>query len=408
MKKYKILIAAALMAVLGLVGVSQVWAANDDNQGTFEVTESADTAEIRLGSNLFLAGNFVNSDKNAQLVPVDGLLFAAGNQLGLKAESEYAFVAGNIINYDGGTEKDLFVAGNVINILNAATIGRDVFAAGNVVGVAADLPGDLSITANKAVLNGINIAGDLNVEVEDIVIEGKVNVSGKFVVNSDANIKGIENISYAEIEKYEVVEDEVTATEILIAKILSIAGLFIVFTIVMAMFPAVKKRVSKELNVTQFGKDVIIGIVTLVTVPIIAIFLLISVIGAPAGVLLLVAYIIMIYLAQGYTGLWLGKVIVEKLAHGRINAFLELLIGVTVLGLLVMIPWVGTYIGLLSLLLGLGLFMQSIKSDRKPKPAQLETTAEEAKVVKTEAPAKSKKTAIKDDHQSGKNIKEED
>lgn len=407
MKKYKILIAALLMAVLGLGGISPVFAADNDKQGTFEVTETGDTAEIRLGSNLFLAGNFINSDKGTQLSPVNGLLFAAGNQLSLKATSEYAFVAGNVVNYTGETERDLFIAGNIISILNEANIGRDVFAAGNVVDVATDLPGDLSITANKVVINGINIAGDLNVEAENIIIEGKVNVDGKFVVNSDANIDGIEKISYAEIEKYEVVEDELTATEILIAKIISIAGLFIAFTIVMAMFPAVKKRINKELNATQFGKDLVIGIVTLVAVPIIAIFLLISIIGAPAGILLLAAYIIIIYLSQGFTGLWLGKIIVEKLAHGKINDFLELLIGITVLALLVMIPWLGTYIGLLSLILGLGLFMQSIKPNRKPKQAQLETV-EEAEVVKAETSAKPKKTVAKDSRKSNKDIKEEE
>lgn len=392
MKRYKLLIAAALMAVLGLGSVSLVQATS--GEGTFSVAEiSDDTAELKMGSNLFLAGNLVSSDKSSQPNTVNGLLFAAGNQLGISNQSEYSFIAGNLIDYSGKTEKDLFVAGNFIKIQNDAKIGRDAFIAGNEITINADMPGDLSVTAAKVIINGINVKGDLNLDADKLIIEGKANVDGKLVINSDADITGIEKISYSEIEKYENIERDATATEILVAKILSIASLFIAFAIIMAMFPAVKKRISQELNVTQFGKDVLIGMMVLLFVPIIAIFLFISVVGAPAALLLLGAYVAVIYLAQGYSGLWLGKLIVEKLAHGKINDFVELLIGITVLALLVMIPWAGMYIGLLSLLLGLGLFMQSIKPNRKKKlPTTPEAIVEEAEVVEEKVVAKSQKS----------------
>ncbi len=393
MKRYKLLIAAALMAVLGLGGVSLAQATS--GEGTFSVTEvSDDTAELRMGSNLFLAGNLVSSDKSSQPNVTDGLLFAAGNQLGLENQSEYGFIAGNAIDYRGKTEKDLFVAGNLIKIHDGAKVGRDAFIAGNEIVVDADMPGDLSVTGAKVVINGINVKGDLNLDVDRLVIEGKANVDGKLVINADADITGIEKLTYAEMEKYENLEYDVTATEILVSKILSIAALFVAFAVIMAMFPAVKQRVARELNVTQFGKDVLIGMMVLLFVPIIIIFLLISIVGAPAALLLLGTYIIIVYLAQGYSGLWLGKLIVEKLAHGKINAFVEMLIGITVLALLAMIPWVGMYIGLLSLLLGLGLFMQSIKPNRK-KTLTPETTIAEAEVVTEEdttEPKKAKET----------------
>ena len=193
----------------------------------------------------------------------------------------------------------------------------------------------------------------------------------------------------------------------------------------MALFPGVNKRVSKELTITQFGKDILIGMITLLFVPIIAVFLLLSFVGIPAALLLVAAYIAMIYVAQGYSGLWLGKVIVEKVAHGKINAFVEMLIGITALGLLVMIPWIGAYIGLLSLLLGLGLFMQSIKPNRKKKNPIVvsrteeviketetveetkEDTSEEQDSKKSDNKPISSKTAHKAD-QEDSDVKEED
>lgn len=407
--KHKLLIAAAFVAALLGVSIATPSYALDKAQDTFTVTETGDdVVELRFGSNLLLAGNFVNSDKSTQSVPANGLLFTAGNQVGLDAKSEYAFVAGNVVNYGGTTEKDLFVAGNIITIQKTAKVSRDAFIAGNAVNIAADLPSDLSITAAKVILSDVKIGGNLNIAADTIIIEGKVSVTGKFTVNADATIEGFEKLTAGEVEKYEIIEHDITATEILLAKIFSIAALFVAFAIIMALFPAVKHRVASELNFVQFGKDIFIGMMVLLFVPIIAVFLLISLVGAPAALLLLATYVAVIYLAQGYTGLWLGKLIVEKLAHSELNAFLEMLIGITVLALLTMIPWAGTYIGLLSLLLGLGLFMQSIKPDRSKDSANKiasakTTTARPQNTTKRTKPSpKTTKT------QSKKTVKEKE
>lgn len=375
--KHKILTSLVLAIALGLgiVGGAQpVVAAGENTEETFRYEEAGDTSTMWMGQNLFLAGNNVINNATSR-----GILFSAGNQLDLQTKSDYAFVAGNIINYNAETEKDLFIAGNAITIQKDAKIGRDTFVAGNNIKLEANLPGAFSATGATITIKDVKIDGNVDLAVDRLNFEGKVEISGKLRINEDANVSGIDNVTYREIEKYEIVEYEITAVDILVGKILSIAGIFITFVIIMALFPGVNRRVGKELTTLQFGKDLLIGIVTLVFIPIIVIFLLISFIGAPAGIVLLVAYLITLYIAKGYTGLWLGKVIIEKLIHGKINAFLELLIGVTLLTLLIMIPWLGGYIWLLSTLLGLGLFMQSIKPNRKKQISDPEV--KEAEVV---------------------------
>ena len=217
--KYKLIIGALLFAVLGVGNVGTALAVEANNEGTFSYTEpTPGAAELRFGSNLLLAGNGIMSEKT-----IEGLLLSTGNELNLKTKSEYGFVAGNIIHYNAETAKDLFVAGNVITISDDAKIGRDTFIAGNNIRVEADLPGDLAVTANKA------IDGDANFDVNELAIEGKVVVTGKIIINSNATITGLDNIDYKEIEKYEVVELNITAVDVWVAKIFSIAALFIVF-----------------------------------------------------------------------------------------------------------------------------------------------------------------------------------
>lgn len=384
---------AILAMVFGLAmagGAQPVSAASDIPEETFRYEESGSTSTMWMGQNLFLAGNNVINNTTSR-----GILFSTGNQLDLQTKSDYAFVAGNIINYNAETEKDLFVAGNAITIQKDARIGRDVFAAGNNIKLEANIPGAFSATGATITIRDAKINGNVDLAVDRLSFEGKVEISGKLKINSDASIDGLDNVSYQELERYEVVEYETTAADILVGKILSIAGIFITFVIIMAMFPGVNQRVSKELTAIQFGKDLLIGIVTLVFVPIIVIFLLISFIGAPAGIVLLVTYLVMLYVSQGYTGLWLGKMIIEKLIHGKINAFLELLIGVTLLTLLIMIPWIGGYIWLLSTLLGLGLFMQSIKPNRRKNISNPET--KEAEIVNETETKSVKKASEKED-----------
>lgn len=402
--KHKFIIGAMLMALLGIGASTQPVAAA--SEPTFSVNDvSNDTSEIRFGSNLLIAGNGVTSDKD-----VKGLLFTFGNQLALQSKSEYTFIAGNIIDYSAETEKDLFVAGNSINIKSDAKLGRDAYIAGNSVTVSTDLGhGSLSIAAARATVEDAIIEGNLNLDVAQAIFLGDVKVKGKIVINSDAEVTGLEHITYDEIERYEVVEEDITAGTIWMMKLFSIVALFITFAVILAMFPGVKGRVEKELAVSQFGKDVLVGMCVLLFVPIIVVFLIMSFVGAPAAIILLVTYLIMIYLSQAFTGLWLGKLIVEKLAHSKINPFVEALIGITLLGLLVMIPWLGAYIGLLSMLLGLGLFMQTIKPNRKQKPVVIsrsEEVIEDAEIVEPAPKSQSKESSKSSSTKSAKTDKD--
>lgn len=406
--KYKILISALVAAIFGIGGLSQpTFAADEIQPRSLEnqpVTTSDDNKEIRptfieenptedleslrFGHNLLLAGNVYDSNASAQ-----GLLFSAGNVMNLKADSEYGFYAGNSVTISSKIEKDLFVAGNTITIANDAKIGRDVFAAGNVITLNSNIPGDVSIGASKVIIKGIDIGGNLNIDAETVVIEGESSVAGRFIVNADAEISGIDRISYAELEKYENLDIEVTAADIMVGVILGIICLFVTFVVVLAMFPGINKKVEKELTSIQFGKDLVVGICTLIFIPFICIFLLISIIGSLAGVVLMLAYVLMLILSLAFTGFWLGKLIMEKAFQSQMNPFLEALIGIILVKVLGMVPVFGGYVTLIAVVLGLGLIMQCLRT--RVKKSSGNKTIEEAEVIEetaVEAKPKAKKS----------------
>ena len=95
-----------------------------------EVAEAGDIVnqEGNYDSVRLIAGKKVNNSAT-----IDGISFAAGNEVTLNGHVSYGFYAGNIVNVEGYVSKDTFVAGNIINITSDAYIGRDLYIAGNTI-----------------------------------------------------------------------------------------------------------------------------------------------------------------------------------------------------------------------------------------------------------------------------------
>lgn len=327
-----------------------------------EVDESGENALLWVGKNLFIAGNNIKAETDA----AEGLLFAAGNTLEFGSKSEYGFLAGNIINYTGETSRDLFIAGNYITLKQGARIGRDVYTASDTLVVETDLAGDLSSTTSTVELRDVKIAGNVNLTADNIKFTGDVEVAGALVYNETAEVSGLEHVQYGSIEVYEVVEVSAASriAAAIYGKVVSVAALFITMAIIGAIYSKLHDKVTTEIDVNRFGIDLALGFGALLLIPMIAFFAIISFVAAPLGLILLALYIVMIYLAQGFAGIWLGHLIIEKGFKSKGNIFAEAFIGILLLGLLALIPYIGVITGFLGLLLGLGLILQCIKPSK--------------------------------------------
>lgn len=362
--------------------------------GTFDVVEQKDNVSVQIGSNLLLAGNSVINETT-----VRGILFAFGNDVSAGAKAEYSFIAGNNVNIAGVIEKDLFAAGNSVRIDDTAEIGRDVYVAANKVALDADLKRDFSASADVVVLDNVKIDGDVDLAVSRLLVNGdKVEITGTLIINADAEIvNSSSEFIYGGIDKYEVVHYDIAPTAIITVKTISIVGLFVVMLILLLIFPQINKKVAKEISGKQMLIDMAVGFCLLVLIPVLCVFLVLTIIAVPAAILLIAIYLIMLYLARGFSGLWLGKLIVERILGWEGHKLFETLLGIVIFGFATLAPVVGGWISLFSLLLGLGLMVQSIKNkqigrgvDWGPKDAE-EITVAEAEVVKP----KTKKTTSK-------------
>jgi len=345
-----------------------------------DVSESEQTAGLWAGKNFLLAGNNVTTSTDVK----NGLLVLAGNNLNFQGSAEYGFVFGNIIKFAGSTQRDLYVAGNSITLTDDAQIGRDVFVAGSELRVETDLAGDLSVTADRVIIkDGVAIDGNVNLSADKIEFGNGATLGGKLVYNDSAHVTGLDKIKASETETYHVQElsAEARFMAAVYGKFLSIAGLFLAMALILALYSKLHDKVQTETTAGRFGTNLAVGLGTLIIVPVVACFALLTMVAAPLGIIALLIYGISVYLAQGFTGLWLGHVIVEKLFKAKGNAFIEALIGILILGLLALIPFVGVITGFVSLALGLGLIVSCIKP--RKDGANTQKLAKNAKTRRT-------------------------
>lgn len=334
---------------------------NDEIPPTFstELNESDRTVKFKLGHSLVLTGNNLTTDAANKT----GFMLAAGNNLSLRTAAEYSFLLGNTINYSGETTRDLYIAGNSVTLLHDAKIGRDVFVAANTIAINSDIAGDLAVTADSLVLKDVKIAGNLNLDVAHVEFMGKVEVAGAMVYNDNADIIGLERVQAGSTEAYHI--EQVDPATLVVArvygKVLSMTALFLVMVLICACYPHLHDKLEQEATVGRFGNNLAFGLGILIAVPVIVLFAFFTLIAAPLGVIALALYLIAIYLAQGFAGAWFGHVLIEKLFKLKGNIFVEALVGIVLLGLFSVIPYLGVLTGFLGLLLGLGLILNCVK-----------------------------------------------
>jgi len=155
MKKFVSILMLFAMAI-SLLCVS-AFAANEDTDPADSDIVSDLAEEEALPLSRFEADATVTNDEH-----IDGIFFAAGNEISAKGHSEYVIAAGNQLNISGAAEKEAVLAGRVITIGGTGrarclcrrsgrdydgTVERNVYAAAQTVTVNGSVAGDLYLSA---------------------------------------------------------------------------------------------------------------------------------------------------------------------------------------------------------------------------------------------------------------------
>jgi uncharacterized protein YjeT (DUF2065 family) len=139
------------------------------------------------------------------------------------------------------------------------------------------------------------------------------------------------------------------------------------------LFPSLWQGLASALEEAP-GASIGWGILLLVATPFIFVILLITVIGIPVALILLLAYILLLYLSKIILGDILGRYLLRSFKwEGRFSMWIGFMMGFALVILLSKIPIVGILITLAAAIIALGCTALSIFDSRRrsrPDPAQ--------------------------------------
>ena len=324
-----------------------------------------------------IAGNIIDMAGN-----IDGIGFIAGQTINIKGNLEYGFIAGQNITINGNITKNIYAAGQTITFTKNASIGRDIFLAADTITLNGNLERNINISAAKVIIeNGTTINGNINIDTSEIIIKDNVKIEGTLKYNNTAKETISKNAQIAKTQTYKTTDNnQVNKTEIL----QSILNMVVVFLCITILIPQTIDKTEKIYNNknTKYIKNVGIGFLLLICIPLISILLLVSNIGIYLGLIIAGLYLIALYISFIISGFILGNLLLKKLMNLNTNKYLSGIIGIILLKLLMLIPVFGTILGLIALTLGLSTIWNLVQKDdnnQKTIEKQEETPKKETK-----------------------------
>ena len=97
------------------------------------------------------------------------------------------------------------------------------------------------------------------------------------------------------------------------------------------------------------------GFLFLISVPIIVVLLAVTLVGIPLAILLFVAFIFMLLFAKIFTAVAFGSWVLQKFGQKQ-NPYFSLTVGLLLLSVLKLIPFLGMVLSLVITLFGLGAY----------------------------------------------------
>lgn len=333
----------------------------------------------------------------------EGWYFAAGDQVLIEGTvNGDAYVAGGLVEISGTIKGDLLVAGGQVSINGTVTddiraaggniqfngkVGKNITTAGGniTIGKPATVSGSLLAACGSLQIAGTTgreakvFAGDMSVSGN---ITGNVDFRGGFVsVLQGATIRGNLKARVREKEHVEIAEGTVRGTvdisklemkevrRILgfrplhfYLKILWMFSLLLTGIIFVLIFPKQLVEIGSTI-IRSPGATFLWGIAGIILIPIAAGILMITVLGIPLGLFLLMLYFWMIYLSQLSLGVAVGQKFLGMEGKSRWRFFWVFAVGLLIIQALTFVPYVRPLIIIAGMIFGMGAILQVQKSE---------------------------------------------
>lgn len=336
-------------------------------------SEVLETGQTLKGPGLF-AGNLVRVDGTVEGTTfafgqevqingvIDGDLFVAAQTVTINGKvNGNIYSAGQKVSFGTQTTGDVFAAGQTIDIGKEAVIGRDLFAVGSSVFQQGTVGRLFSGAASDISISG-SVRGDVNLEGAGIKLQEGANISGnlsytapqKAAIASGSKINGKTSWQY----KAPAANKENTTPASFIWRVLwSIFSALLIWFLISIWKPDFWAK-DAQMIAEQPLKTIGVGVLAFITTPFLAILIMVTIIGIPLAIIMLLVYGICFYLSKIAVAVFVGSWLTKRFGWTEIHKGIwSVLLGLTILALLTKVPVLGWLIWIIIVFAGMGAFI---------------------------------------------------
>ncbi|MCK4808245.1 MAG: hypothetical protein KAS90_01355 [Candidatus Aenigmarchaeota archaeon] len=327
-----------------------------------EEGEIIDDDLIMIGENLNIRGHVkgdVIAFSSTIIIEgeIDGDIIIIGQDINLKGKiKDDIFALGQYVNIDGPNPDNGIILGESITIHEDTEFKRDVRFAGELINIHGTIGRDVDISGVIVTITG-DIGGNATIKSESLTIQESSAIDGNlnYTGPQEANIVNMDSIK-GDIIYTEKTEIRKTYIESIKSSMWSILSLILIGLLMILIMPGFVNKTEKTIR-TKTLTSLLFGFTGLIMIPIVSLLIIFTIIGIPLSLIMFALYIIGLYVSTIFVGIALGQKILNRSKTEKKSVLLSLIIGIVMLKIIFILPYVGGLAKFISLVLGFGALM---------------------------------------------------
>jgi cytoskeletal protein CcmA (bactofilin family) len=375
-------LALAAIGVMAFVALPGWLLAADSRTGsdvTIEATEVVTDDLYLAGGTITLLGRAQRDVSIAagEVVisgPIGGSLNLAAGRAEIRAPISGSLrIMGGTVTLSGNVGGDVVMAGGRLEVTSSARINGSILLAGGQLDMRGQVAGDINGVVGTSSIGGtVTGAVDLstgNLEIANTArIDGPVTVTGKqdASVASGAQVPG--GVSHNSVDPWGGDQGSLQAAS---GGLLRTLWMLVTGALIALVTPRLAGQLGR--NGQKLIPALPLGLLAIIAIPIVAVALMATVIGVPAGVIVLVLLGIGLYLTQAVAGMAIGRFILPRAWDDGSRGYLLL---TTTMGIILIavfrflpLPWVWAAASAIVTLWGLGAILMMVPQLGRQRPA---------------------------------------
>jgi cytoskeletal protein CcmA (bactofilin family) len=386
MKKIRIILLTLLVAVVPMVALIPVAHAANFKSGDNVATKSSDV----IDHTLFIAGDNIKVNGT-----VKGDVFCAGQNITINAKVDGDVIcagmnieiggtiagdvraAGQVVVLKGSVTHNASLAGSNIRVDGSAKIGGDLQTGGSMTTINGSVARDIDAAGSTVTLNG-TAGRDVQAATDNLRLDSNAKIDGAITYYSHNTVdkSASAHVSGEITRKEPQTKRHETNTNPFPGIFFSFFSLLLFAFVLLAVFP---RRLSglTDLALTKPGMTVLIGLAACIAAPAIILVSFMTVVGAFLGIVLLLAWVVILLLSGVLASYYIGRLALMKSPY---NPFIAMLVGVIIISALLAVPVVNIITLIAIMLFGSGMVIREL-FEKNATPSY--TTLTHPKATKT-------------------------